>query len=65
MVPTEQCARIVQASLHPARNRTVPVIELAFESDLLPEMSVSDAEVDAVLRLLGEDIEIIFRHPSH
>ena len=65
MVPDGKRARNDQASLHPARNRTVPLIELALDSDLRPEMSVSDAEVDAVLRLLGEDIEVIFRPPSH
>ena len=65
MVPVKKRACIVPASLRPARNRTVPVIELALESDLRPDTPVSDAEVDAVLRLLGEDIKIIFRPPSH
>lgn len=64
MVPAEKRARIFPASFHPARNRIAPVIELALESDLVAGMPVTDAEVDAVLRLLDDDIETIFAHRS-
>jgi hypothetical protein len=59
-IPEGTRARVLPPSRANPSRATPFEGNVSVESDLSPDIPVSEKEVEAVLRLLGEDIELVF-----